>query len=400
MSRREDTSMTPEMARELSAIDATLRGEAVDPEWAETAELALLLQVERPQPRPEFAAKLDARAARGFAAKPARARRGWRPGLRPALAFAACLLAAVVVVAAVLTRPQRETTAASVAKAPVPAQGSGATPSLRPARTPDEGTFIARPRAAGSASPGPIPHIESVPYAAVGTTRQVERTSSVTLGVPPQKLQDASRQVFDITTRILHGYVLSSSVASGDGAAGGATFQIKVPSASVSEAEGRLAQLGHVRSQTDTTQDISSAFVSADRRLADANAERRGLLRALGRATTPNQTASVRARLGLVEGQIASAERDIRSLRRRADLTSVSLTIVPEAHGEVVGGRGGLTPGDALHTAGRILSTALSVLLIALAFELPFVLVAGLAIAGTRALRRRRREAALGASPR
>ncbi|MGI8579575.1 MAG: DUF4349 domain-containing protein, partial [Solirubrobacteraceae bacterium] len=201
-----------------------------------------------------------------------------------------------------------------------------------------------------------------------------------------------------ITTRIFHGYVLSSSVASGDGAAGGGSFQLKIPSASVSEAEGRLAQLGHVRSQTDTTQDISSAFVSADRRLADANAERRGLLRALGRSSTPNQTASVRARLQLVEGQIAGAERDIRSLRRRADLTSVSLTIVPEAHGAVVGNRGGLTPGGALHTAGRILSVALSVLLIALAIALPFALAGGLAVAGTRAVRRRRREAALGAT--
>ncbi len=390
--------MSPEITRELEAIEATLCGEAVDPEWADTAELALLLQVERPQPRPEFTSKLDARAARGFASKPARRPRGaWRPGLRPALAFAACLLVAVVVVAGVLTKPQRETTAASVAKAPLTTQsasGGSASSSVAPARRAPSAHRDYR--ALKSFSQDAL----VTPTAAEGTTsrRQVERTSSVTLGVPPAKLQDASRQVFDITTRIYHGYVLSSSVASGDGAAGGGSFQLKIPSANVSEAEGRLAQLGHVRSQTDTTQDISSAFVSAGRRLADANAERRGLLRALGRATTANQTASVRARLQIVEGQIAGAERDIRSLRRRADLTSVSLTIVPESHGEVVAGRGGLTPGGALHTAGRILSAALSVLLIILAIALPFALLGGFAVAATRAVRRRRREAALGAT--
>lgn len=383
MSRREDTPMTPEITRELEAIEATLRGEAVDPEWAETAELTLMLQVERPQPRPEFGAKLDARAARDFTRRPARARGGWEPGLRPALALAACLLAAVVLVTGALTREQHPTPSAQVAKAPPTAQGTSSGGAPGPTRRAQAG-----------------PPTAVTPYAASGTSsaRQVERTSSVTLGVPPAKLQDASRQVFDITTRLFHGYVLSSSVASGDGATGGGSFQLKIPSASVSEAEGRLAQLGHVRSQTDTTQDISSAVVSADRRLADASAERRGLLRALSRATTPNQTASVRVRLRLVEGQIAGADRDIRSLRRRADLTSVSLTIVPEAHGAVVGDGGGLTPGGALHTAGRILSVALSVLLIALAIALPFALAGGLAVAGTRAVRRRRREAALGAT--
>ncbi len=393
MSRREDTSTSPEILREIEAIEATLRGEAVDPEWADTAELALLLQVERPQPRPEFGAKLDARAARDFARRLARPRGGWRPGLRPALALAACLLAAVVLVTGMLTREQHPTTSAQVVKSPAAASGASSGAPSPTRRAQPSG------RDADSAENLSIRSAVS-PAAPVGTTatRQVERTSSVTLGVPPAKLQDASRQVFDITTRLFHGYVLSSSIASGDGATGGGSFQLKIPSAGVSEAEGRLAQLGHVRSQTDTTQDISSAFVSADRRLADANAERRGLLRALGRASTPNQTASVRARLQLVEGQIAGAERDIRSLRRRADLTSVSLTIVPEAHGAVVGNRSGLTPGGALHTAGRILSVALSVLLIALAIALPFALAGGLAVAGTRAVRRRRREAALGAT--
>src|SRR5947209_3773494 len=83
MRRPDDMPIDPEMAAYLDAIDATLAGEPVDPRHAEIAELALLLADERPRPRPQFAASLDARAARRFAPAPSAsgpapaARRAW-----------------------------------------------------------------------------------------------------------------------------------------------------------------------------------------------------------------------------------------------------------------------------------------------------------------------------------
>ena len=51
----------------LEVIDATLAGEAVEPEYADLAELTLILAGQRPVPGPAFAAALDDRVARRFA---------------------------------------------------------------------------------------------------------------------------------------------------------------------------------------------------------------------------------------------------------------------------------------------------------------------------------------------
>src|ERR1700760_2230733 len=71
--------LSPEIATALMAVDATLAGEPVDPEYAELAELALILRRERPRTSDAFTARLDERVERRFA-RPAPASRG--TGLR------------------------------------------------------------------------------------------------------------------------------------------------------------------------------------------------------------------------------------------------------------------------------------------------------------------------------
>jgi hypothetical protein len=365
-----DAPLSPEVERELDALDAALRGERVDQEWEENAQLALLLKAAPPRPRAEFARELDDRAARRFARpKPKTRQRG--NFLRGGLALAACAVLTIVVVGTANSPDHRaDRQAASSARgAPEPESLN-----LRP-----RGTARAATPLSGQL---PIP-------ASAG--RRVEHAASLTLGVPRARLEEVSRQVFDITARVYRGYVLSSSVS----AAQGATFQLKIPTADLAAAEARFTQLGRVRAQTDTTQDITGAFVSADHRLADAQAERSALLRALGRASTKNQADAIRARLRISEGQIAEAQRDLRVLGRRADLTSLSLTLVPEARGAAGRGKGQFTPAAALRVALRILSVALGVLLVALAVGLPLAAAAGFGVTASRLARRRRRERAL-----
>jgi hypothetical protein len=67
----EDLPLDPEVLAELDAIDATLRGEAVDPRHAELAELALLLADQREMMPARAASSLDAAVARRFAPVPA-----------------------------------------------------------------------------------------------------------------------------------------------------------------------------------------------------------------------------------------------------------------------------------------------------------------------------------------
>lgn len=387
MPRRDAEPMSPEAARELETIDAVLRGEPVDPAWAETAELALLVRQERPQPREGFAAELDERAASGFRRRRpvvarVRTRLPRRKRLGRALAFAAMALVAIVGVGAAVSGLRSEKSASGGAASSLE---SSPPPSVTSSR--------------GDTYLPPLRDSPAVSAPATAGARRVERTSALTLGVAPERLQDVSSQVFDLTAREFRGYVESSSVSSGDGTVGGGTFALRIPTDQVAAAEARLARLGHVQAQSDTTQDITNAFVSADHRRSDAQGERRALLRALAKATTTNQTDAIHARLSVAESQIAAAQRDLRALRSRANFTRVALTLVPETRSATPSGHGGgFGPGAALHSAKRILSVALGVALVALAVLAPLGVLALLAWLALHTLRRRRREQALGAA--
>jgi hypothetical protein len=153
-----------------------------------------------------------------------------------------------------------------------------------------------------------------------------------------------------------------------------------------------------VRSRSAASQDVTGQYLSATERLHNAQAERRGVLRALAAATTANQTHVLRLRLREVDARVAQARAAVRSLKQRTDYVRVQVTVDAAKRGEVVPGTGGdhrWTPGDALRDAGRILQTAAGIALLVLAIGLPLALLGGLASIGGRAVRRRRREAVL-----
>ena len=91
-----------------------------------------------------------------------------------------------------------------------------------------------------------------------------------------------------------------------------------------SAAVADLSELAHVRSRTQDARDITAEFTSPRRRLADALAERRGLLRQLARADTPNETAAIRARLRAVNRRIDRAQAELRRLRERVAFAAVT----------------------------------------------------------------------------
>ncbi len=144
MPRRDAEPMSADVLRELEAIDAVLRGDPVDPEWAETAELALLMRQQRPRRRAEFAAELDERAASGFRRRRARsaragARRPRDKRLGRALAFAAATLAVIVGVGAAVSGLSSEKStsggaASSLKSSPRPPRGARAAARRAPPR--------------------------------------------------------------------------------------------------------------------------------------------------------------------------------------------------------------------------------------------------------------------------
>ena len=110
----EEMPIDPDVLAELEAIDATLRGEAVDPAHADLAELALLLADQRAALPADAAQSLDAAVARRFepagaAANPAgggastsQRPRNARWALRPAFGAGLAGLAAAAIAAVVV----------------------------------------------------------------------------------------------------------------------------------------------------------------------------------------------------------------------------------------------------------------------------------------------------------
>jgi hypothetical protein len=330
----------------------------------ESAELARLVRDARPRPREAFTAALDARVAAGFPREKKQRRR--LPSLpRPRVLYPALGLAATAIVALVLATSLLGSGA-----------GTGTPSDIRPA---DHALVEPTPT---------TPRGESlVPQ------RKVERSALLDLATGAGDLDRVADGVVRATDAS-GGFVASSQVDAG--ATGGtAHFDLRVPTDRLDATLAVLSRLGHVRSRSQSTDDVTGAVVSARERLSDAKAERRALLRALGRARTSTQAEAIRARLRLARTEIASARGDLHALGRRTAFSSVSVTL--SARGGGTSGGGSFGPGDALNDAIRILGAVAGGLLVALAVLLPVAALVALVWLGARTLRRRSRERALDA---
>jgi hypothetical protein len=401
--------LTPDEARELDALERALLGQPVDPDLHELEELVSDLRATAPEMSPAFAARLERDVADGFPSSAPRPklRRPRRWVLLPAVGVLAAALIALVVVlgqnhqdASQLAIDNSATSARESAPAPAASGGAGAT------ATDSAGSFDAQTAPANRAAAPAPKSAASAPSAAAtpvspsaGITkssapRKVERTADLVLETPSGKVEATSDEVIRTVDRF-GGIVASSAIGSDDQAGGEAVFDLRIPTGRLDDALAALSKLGHVAERTQNLEDITGSFTSVQDRLTDARAERRGLLRALARATTQAQIESLRARLRTTRSTISRLNGDLASLRRRADLSNVNVTVrgVKGSGGGATGGH--WSPGDAAHDALRVLEVMAGVALIALAIAVPLGLL-GIAIAlGARTARRRGRERAL-----
>ena len=426
--KRHSHSIDPDVERELAALEAALAGDpGTDPALAA---LVADARAVRPQPAEAFARCLDARAAAGFAPQTSasstakttrekaaaatgvagaaravrrtvnRLRATPRRALLPALGVAASMILAVAVGVS-LVGSDNGTPMSAGGDGAVSSSQSGAADQSRSA-TPKSadsgggtlGTIESSPPAILPPEPFPTDPGESLDR----TVRRVERRATLSLAVPGDKVQGAATKVITVTDGV-GGIVLTSSIADGTDAGGsGATFELRIPTNRLGAALARLSAIGTVRSRTQTSADITGAFVPAQERLTDARAERATLLRLLAKADTANETASIRARLRIASTQIAGARAELSTLRQRTDFSAVSVTVSPKDGAAGATGGGGWTPRDALNDAVRVLELAAGITLVALAVALPLGLLALAGAFAGRSVRRRRRERALGAA--
>lgn len=422
--RRRDALPDPEVLRGLRELDAALAAEpTADPDLSQ---LVADVEAARPEPSAAFLASLDARVHAGFPRQPAASRGAgkppWHARLRApqllAPGLVAVVLAGIVAVALVDTHSkplsqdlgdssssssstqtlsaesQRPSVAEkSAAEALSTARGSASADSSAPAPQ------SASTTASGAVAQKSAPSLTATAPAGAGGNgvtqqqdRKVQRAADLTLTPKPDDVQETADGVVR-EAQAAGGYVQRSDIATRDGG-GEATFTLRIPSARLDDTLARLSKLAHVGALSQSASDITSAVVSAADQLSDARAERAALLRALGKATTDRQIASLKARLADNRSEIAQRKGALDAQRRRADLATVSVT-VQGTGAAAKKDDGAWTPRDALHDAGRVLEIAGGVALIALAVLAPLAILAALALLAGRALRRHRREGAL-----
>jgi hypothetical protein len=398
----------------LEVIDATLAGEAVEPEYAELAELTLILAGQRPVPRETFAQQLDDRVAHRFArlATPSPGRRSPRRWLfAPGAAVAALAVVAVVIAvsngggagqppevnnadrsAPVRASAGAATSASPGATAKVPAGGS--------AKRDLSGNFFGSSNSAGSLSSAASgPSVSSAAAAPVPSSsgRQIVQSAQLSLSTKPSNVDSVAQQVFDVIAA-QNGVVKSSQVTAANNANGYAQFQLSVPSSNLGQTMGALSRLhgANVVSRTDSTQDITQQVGGVGMRLADARALHAALVRKLAAATTTAEIDSLNAQIGAVEARIARLENQLHGLHRQVNFSNISVTInAAMVPGHPVSSGGGFTLGKAAHDAGRVLVVAAGVALITLAVLVPLGMVIAVVAWIAFAIRRRRRDQAL-----
>jgi Domain of unknown function (DUF4349) len=370
----------------LMTIDRALEAGAVTSDDAlerELQELALVLAADISEPAPAFTRELDARVRDGFPRRRRLPRIALRRPPMPVLAAAASALVALAVVVSLTGKDSPDSVNNTSLSGPA-SDAQQATPK----------------------SAAPSDTIEAVPPVGGGSgfepgadRRRIERSASITLAAPEDKLDDVADDVAAITDR-RDGFVLRSSLSTGDDGAAGGSFELRIPAAQLRPALRELGRLGEVRSRNQSGQDITRDYATAGDRLQGARTERKGLLRRLARGGTDTQIEATRRRLDLNAGEIRTLRGQRRALRLRSDYASVSVTLQrkgDDSGGATTGPGSGDGLGGAVDDAVGSLSDAVEITVRALGVGIPLALAAGVLWLGAAALRRRRREGALSA---
>jgi len=389
------------MSDQLAAIDDALDTGAADhhdPLTRELQELALALRADAPEADPGFQRELRGRVESGFPKTASSRPPLWRRITTPAVATGLVVLPLVLIVVLAGGSGQSDQDDGGGGGGSVVAEsGAGDDAGAAPGalESPDR-ALADRPQgrraadqAAGSASAVVLPPDGG--FAPGQRNRKIERSIGLELEMPVDQMARVAEQVTTVTNR--HGgFVLSSSVSTGEESAGG-DFELRIPSARLRPALRDLAALADVRTQTQTGRDVTREHVTAKDRLQAARAERRSLLRRLELATTDEEAEAIRRRLDIVAGEINGLRSQLRSLRLRTDYAVVTVSLLPK-DGDQGGGAGGSFD-DALGDAGDLLVGVAGVIVRALAVGLPLGLIALAGWLAGRAVRRRQRESAL-----
>jgi hypothetical protein len=386
--------------QEPDELEAALLGALAGAQAEHWVQLRADVRALAPPMSPAFEQRLRERVETLAAERPARptprsvaapaAKRGtgrWRPrGARAAVTAVAGACAMVIAIAIVAgTLEHRGGAQHSPAQA---VAGSSSGKATAGTNAPAAPFLKATEKPAVTALP--LPSVAGPAGAAQAPGRVQQLAASITLAATPADVQSLADRVSRLTVGS-GGFVQSSQVQQQSEGTSEASMQLSIPSGRLARFLAALAQLAPVRAESQSLQDITSSYADAQRALSDAVATRGALLRALARATTEGQIASLREQLNIAGGAIARARTALAAVSGRAAnaITEVSIRGEASAAGEES------TLGRGLDEAGHVLAVALTVLLVALAVLAPLTLLLLALAGGARVWRRQLRERAL-----
>lgn len=237
----------------------------------------------------------------------------------------------------------------------------------------------------GGLAPEPAPggggSVGAAPLPGIGPS--VIKTADMKVQVGAGAFRDSLQEATGIAGTY-GGFVLSSTVE-GERARRG-SIVIRVPSDRFEDALGDARDLGKVKRETVSGEDVSQEFVDLEARLRNLEAQEAVLLRLMDRARTVGDTIRVQRELTDAQLQIERIRGRLRFLRDQTSFGTIELRLVeagvPAAH----------QPGTLERAWQRVGDTLLAItsgLIVALGVVGPFALV-GLAVwLGARRLRRR-----------
>ncbi|HKX47138.1 MAG TPA: DUF4349 domain-containing protein [Gaiellaceae bacterium] len=214
---------------------------------------------------------------------------------------------------------------------------------------------------------------------------------SATLTVEVSDSDAVSRTAQDALdlTRSLGGFVVSSSVATGE--EGSASITVRVPVAKVQDAITGLSGLGRIVSQQVTIDDLQATLDELEKREATVRSEIARIRARLETETLDAQTEAVlRAKLSTLRAELTQLRTGISSTEAEARMSTIQLTVVtPGAFGAVAPpSRIDRTVDEALNVLAWEGVIALGILIVLA----PFALVAFAAWLGRRLYRRHEEE--------
>jgi Domain of unknown function (DUF4349) len=227
--------------------------------------------------------------------------------------------------------------------------GGGSSPAVtaQAAEKPRSGSAQLAPPAAGQVLRGAL---DSTAPQSTGRAQQVSATLTVEVK-DSNDVSHAAQDALDLT-RSLGGYVVSSSVATGE--QGSASIVVRIPVGRVQEAITGLSGLGRIVSQQVQISDLQATLDQLEEREATVRGQ---IARIRARLATesldPETEATLRAKLQTLRSELVDLRAGISTTNAEARMATVQLSVVtPDASGTVV-------PASRIH---RTIDGALNVL--------------------------------------